>query len=366
MSNNQFYSLPISNIVRETEDTVSLYFNIPEDLKDTFQYTQGQYLTLKFSLNGNEQRRAYSIFTSPIDNELGVTVKKVHKGLVSTHINEKVKQGDTLEVMPPHGHFFTPLSAEQRKTYYLFGAGSGITPLMGILKTVLEVEPASTVFLLYNSRSEDSIIFKSKLDDLSKKYEGQLYVEHILSQPKKEKMGGLSGLFSKGKITWEGLTGRITPSVVEAFLNKNSPRAKESEYFICGPAGMMTTVETVLKEKNIDKKHIHVEHFNNEGSQSVDASNFVEAQLAVTLNGKRYNFSVPKGKTILDVMIQNKVDAPYSCTSGACSTCMAKVLKGSVKMDACFALDDDEVAAGYVLTCQSHPTAAEVEVSYDV
>jgi ring-1,2-phenylacetyl-CoA epoxidase subunit PaaE len=129
---------------------------------------------------------------------------------------------------------------------------------------------------------------------------------------------------------------------------------------------MMTTVETVLKEKNIDKKHIHVEHFNNEGSQSVDASNFVEAQLAVTLNGKRYNFSVPKGKTILDVMIQNKVDAPYSCTSGACSTCMAKVLKGSVKMDACFALDDDEVAAGYVLTCQSHPTAAEVEVSYDV
>jgi ring-1,2-phenylacetyl-CoA epoxidase subunit PaaE len=367
--NTNFFSLTVKKLVKETEDAVSVYFEVPESLKDSYQFTQGQYLTLKFMIGGKEQRRAYSICTSPLEGELAVSVKKVPKGVVSTHICERMQVGHSVQVMPPQGRFFTPLSNGQRKDYYLFGAGSGITPLMSILKTILEVEPLSRVHLLYGNRHEDSIIFKQELSNLQHQYEDQLVVEHILSQPKREKAAGLSGLFSKGKITWTGKVGRIDKTSVQSFINDNPRRSNQAEYFICGPNNMIDTVTNALGELGLNEKNIHAERFNNESSEidpSVSAATVDGAKVTVTLRGKTTTTAVPKGQKVLDVLIKQKLDPPYSCTSGACSTCLAKVTKGSVKMDACFALDDDEIEAGYVLTCQSHPTTAEVELTYDV
>lgn len=364
---HNFYSLSVKSVQNETEDTVTLTFDIPTDLKDTFQYTQGQYLTLKFNLNGQEVRRSYSMCSSPVDPDISVSVKKVEGGLVSTHINSNVKGGDVIEVMPPDGRFFTPLAEENKKTYYLFGAGSGITPLMSIMRTIVEKEPKSTVYLLYGNRSEESIIYRESLGQLEKRYAGQVSITHILSQPKRQKSKGVLGLLSKGSLSWQGLVGRIDAQQVAAFLSKNPATAKEVEYFICGPGEMIDVVENTLSNRGIDKQNIHTERFT---TVQPKAENKVKgtdgAHLIVHLNGQKIETSVPGKKTVLDVLLDAKHDPPYSCTSGACSTCMAKVVKGSVKMDVCYALDDDEIADGYILTCQAHPTSDELEVTFDV
>ncbi len=360
-----FHKLSVKKITPETPDSVTLTFDVPSDLKENFQYTQGQYLTLKFELKGNEVRRSYSMCTSPLDDELAVTVKKVPGGKMSTHIHQNIKVGDTIDVMQPDGRFFTQLHEDNKKNYYLVGAGSGITPLMSILKTVLEKEPMSFVFLLYGNRNEDFIIFKDELDKLQKRYEGQLFVEHILSQPKREKKPGLGGLFSKGKISWEGKVGRIDGAVMKKFLRDHAPRHKASEFFLCGPGGMIDSVKQALSAEGFDKKNIHQEYFTVAAPTST-AAGIAGAKAIVTLDGKKREVVVPQGKQILFALLDEKIDAPYSCTAGACSTCMAKLTKGTTKMDACYALDDSEVENGFILTCQAHPTSEVVELTFDV
>ncbi|WP_367392284.1 2Fe-2S iron-sulfur cluster-binding protein [Lewinella sp. LCG006] len=364
MSDTKFYPLTISKVKTETEDTVSLYFQVPAELAETFAYKQGQYLTLRFSINGTEERRAYSMSSSPLEPELAVSVKRVSGGKVSNHIHDAVKAGDTVEVMPPQGRFYTALDPDQRKSYYLFGAGSGITPLMSILKTILEEEPQSSVYLLYGSREDDQIIFYDELQTLSKRYAGQLKVEYIISQPKKEK----GGWFKKSTTNWDGLTGRISPLVIDTFLRECPVQGKAAEYFICGPGAMIDVVETSLTEQGISKKNIHSERFVN--AAEVAAGKVMTAggagTVKVQLRGESITINVPEKKTILEALLDAKHDAPYSCMAGACSTCMAKVKSGSVKMDVCYALDDDEVADGYVLACQAHPDGKDVEISFDV
>ncbi|MEO7174831.1 MAG: ferredoxin--NADP reductase [Saprospiraceae bacterium] len=359
--NPPFYRFPLAEIRTETPTACSLIFHIPAEHKEIFEYNHGQFVTLKFDIKGQEYRRSYSMSSSPIEDTLTITVKKVKGGVVSKYIHEQLKAGDFVELMTPDGLFFTELDEAVQKTYYLFAAGSGITPIMSILKTTLEHEPKSSVYLLYGNRNESEIIFRDVLDTLARKYEGQFTVEYILSQPE----GGKStfGFLKKSAPLWLGRKGRINANEVSRFIQDNPQRGKVGEFFICGPNEMIDTVQETLLNAGTPQAHIHSERFASFVTNAAPAK-ISQATLIVHLNGERIETTMSPKKKILERLLDLKKNPPYSCASGACSTCMAKLIQGQVTMDACFALDEAEIAKGFILTCQSHPITEIVEIEY--
>jgi len=361
----RFNKLRIVNKINETDRAQSIIF----DAVEGYEFKPGQYLTVKIDLQGTEHRRAYSIFTVPGSVQLGFTVKRLEGGLVSNHLIDNFKVGDEIEVMTPDGKFVVDPQVQAVRDHYFIAAGSGITPVMSMIATLLEQEPLSSIYLLYSNRDENSIIFKKALDKLATAYGGQFHLKYILSQPIQEKAGGLSGLFGKkAQPSWRGLRGRITGKVLSDFLDEFPSKSGYSSYYLCGPLGMISTVENALLGRDVSKSEIKKELFTADitpKDSNAAVANGAGTQAEVKLNGETFTLTIPTDKTVLDAIIDMGKDPPYSCTSGACSTCVAKVTEGAVEMEACFALDDEEVEDGYVLTCQSKCTTSTLKLDFE-
>jgi ring-1,2-phenylacetyl-CoA epoxidase subunit PaaE len=353
---SKFTSLKIKDIIRETSDAVTVVFEKPS--APEFQYQAGQYLTLKVDLGGESLRRAYSLCSSPlVDADLAVTVKSVKDGRVSRFVNEQLQSGQTLEVFPPMGNFKVVPEATRSHHYVLLGGGSGITPLMSILKTVLKAESGCKVTLIYGNRDEQSIIFKKALDELESAYPDRLKVVHILAE---------SGP------SWTGLTGVPHRSMLLGLVQDllTMDRTPKS-YWICGPTGMMEEAQAALAFLGIPKEIIHREVFT--AAQPDPEAKAAAANVAakkgsysvkVTLDGVSKEVFVKENATILDAVIDAGMDPPFACQMGVCCTCRAKLVTGKVQMDEDEGLSDTEISQGYILTCQAHPLTPDCELEY--
>jgi ring-1,2-phenylacetyl-CoA epoxidase subunit PaaE len=357
---SRFHKLKIKRIQRETPDSVVVSLDVPMDLHETFAFTQGQYLTFRREHNGEELRRSYSICSSPLEGEWQVAIKKVPQGRFSSLAVDALRVGEELEVMPPAGHFHTPVHPEQAKQYLFFAAGSGITPVFSIIKTVLLTEPNSRVTLVYGNRGRNSIIFKEALEALKNKFLHRLSVYHILSR----EQGDADLLF-----------GRIDQAKTAQFLQKVVAASQVDECFICGPEDMINGVRAALTEAGVAPERIHFEMFGSANAGQAAAAKTKlppvgeddkHSRVTVQLDGNTRVLEMSYyGNTILDALLETGVDAPYSCKNGMCSTCRARVTDGKVEMDVNYSLSDTEVAKGYVLTCQARPTSETVAVDFD-
>lgn len=358
---SRFHPLKVSQVHRDTDEARIIYFEVPEELRDEFSFIQGQYLTLRTDIGGEEVRRSYSICAGLDDGELRVGVKKVEGGVFSTWVHEELKPGDYIDVMPPQGNFYSELDPERERWYMCICAGSGITPVLSIVKTVLAREPKSHVTLLYGNQRTRTMMFRQELAFLKNKYMQRLHWINIFSREPQE-----SDLF----------TGHLDNRKGGA-LNRRLINIREhDEFFLCGPESMISEVSRGLRGEGIDEQHIHYELF---GSSAEDARKAVEkhhararehkglvSDVSIISDGREYRFDLSAdGENILDAGLDNGVDLPFSCKGGVCATCKAKLVEGEVDMDRNQALQADEIENGYILTCQSHPISKRVIVDYD-
>lgn len=346
----QFYKLKVKKLVKETSDAITVYFDINDDLKNEFTYKPGQYLTLRFFIDGKDERRAYSICTSPfIDKDIAVTVKQIENGIVSNYANNKLKEGDEIDVMPPLGNFTHNLSAENQGNYIMFAGGSGITPIMSHIKSILENEPKSKIKLIYANRDMNSIIFNNHLSQLASKYDSLKIIHKLDDTEDRISNGRIDNLYCKEILKNDDLN--------------------NSYFFLCGPSGMMNQVEIAFDELNIDKSRIKKESFTVDLEQTNKKSEITTNKdiksIKVILYGSETEIDIKPDETILIAGIRNGIDPPFSCQIGACSTCRAKLKSGKVEMEADDALMQDEIEEGYILTCTAHPLTDDVVVDYD-
>ncbi|MHC6226865.1 1,2-phenylacetyl-CoA epoxidase subunit PaaE [Pseudomonas sp. X10] len=355
---SQFHNLTIKEVRNETRDAVSIAFDVPPQLQDDFRFTQGQYLVMRTHLDDEEVRRSYSICSGVHDGELRVAVKRVPGGRFSAFANERLKAGQQLEVMPPAGSFFVPLDPARRGNYLAVAAGSGITPILSIISTTLASEPNSRFTLLYGNRSSSGALFRDKLEDLKNRYLERL---------------NLIFVFSREQQDVDLYNGRIDADKCGQLFSRWMDVGALDAAFICGPQAMTETVRDSLRSNGMAAERIHFELFAATGNQARrearEAARLVDSavsQVTVISDGRALAFDLPRNtQSVLDAGNAIGAELPYSCKAGVCSTCKCKVVEGEVEMDSNHALEDYEVAAGYVLSCQSYPVSDKVVLDFD-
>jgi ring-1,2-phenylacetyl-CoA epoxidase subunit PaaE len=347
---SSFYKLNIKEVKRETPNAVSVLFNVPSELQPTYKFIAGQYINLKLTLDGKEIRRAYSICSSPNSGELRIAIKAVKNGNFSKFANDNLKAGDILEVGQPEGKFTFEPSADRQKNYAAFVAGSGITPVMAILQSVLENEPNSSFVLVYGNKTPEDTIFHDQLHELQLKYVGRFFVHYVYSQTKVE----------------NELFGRIDKSNINFVLNNKHKEKEFDKFYLCGPEEMINLATTVLKEHNVADKNIKFELFTTSSTENTEASSHEgHTKITVLVDDEETTFEMSQKQTLLEAALKQGIDAPYSCQGGICSSCLARISKGTAEMKKNSILTDKEVADGLILTCQAHPTSSEIFVDFD-
>lgn len=350
---DHYHKLLVKKVRPETKDAVTIIFAQPED---KIEYTSGQFLTLIMDIEGKSVRRSYSMCTSPLcDDDLAVTVKRVKDGLVSNYINDHIKEGDYIDVMDPMGSFTTEYAAENKRHLVMFAGGSGITPMISIIRSTLHAEPDSIVSLIYANRDIDSIIFKNMLHDLEDKYEGRLHVLHVLDN---------------APIEWQGYSGLLNHDLLTKLFERIPDWGIEkTTYLMCGPEGMMNNVATLLDQTGVPSEKVFKESFvagtinkDNKEAAIQEEGEVVTQDVTIIYDGEEFVVTVEPDQPILDAALDMDIDLPFSCQSGLCTACRGKCLSGSVKMDEDEGLSDAEKEAGYVLPCVSHPLTTDVKI----
>jgi ring-1,2-phenylacetyl-CoA epoxidase subunit PaaE len=355
---SRFHALTVTDVVPDTRDSVVVTLQPTPADENVFRFTQGQYLTFRRDFDGHEVRRCYSICAGTEDGKLQVGIKRVDGGAFSCWANENMKPGDVVEAMPPLGSFNSTIEPEKSKNYVGFAGGSGITPILSILKTVLTREPQSRFTVVYANRQISSIMFREDLEDLKNRFLGRLQIIHVLKSDTQD-----SDLF----------TGRVDEEKLDELFETLIDPQDIDLAFLCGPHGMMKTVRTTLEKSGVSSENIKQELFKSDQPgrlpttvrRAEDADEAKEADLKLTIDGTTREIHMEAGESILEAAHRNNIDAPYSCCAGVCSTCRGKLLEGEVEMAANHALEDDEIRDGYILTCQSRPMTKRLVLTYD-
>jgi len=353
-SGPKYYDLKVKEIVQETKDAVSIVFEQPADGK--IDYKSGQFLTLLAQVKGKEVRRAYSLCSSPfVDADLAVSVKRVDDGLMSNWLPDNLKPGQTIKVMEPMGQFTTEFKKENKRHLIMFAGGSGITPMMSIIKSTLNQEPDSICSLIYCNRDIDSIIFKITLEHMQTEFEGRLHVVHVLDN---------------APMNWQGLSGLLNPEMLKRLFERVPDWGiDKTTYLMCGPEGMMKNVESLLAQGNIAKEKIFKESFvtgvidkEKKAAEPTPAGALKAHEVTIRYDGQEYKIMVEPNRAILETALDAGIDLPYSCQSGLCTACRGKAISGKVKLDEEEGLSQSERAEGYVLTCVGHPLTDDVVI----
>lgn len=355
----KFFPLKVKDIYKDTDDCSVVTFDIPEDLKPDFKYHQGQHLTLKKYINGEDIRRSYSLCSSPVDDEWKVAVKQIYEGKFSTYVNQDLKANDILEVMPPSGDFGVDIQQDTNKTYLFFAAGSGITPILSMIKTHLAKEPEANCKLFYLNKNAKSIIFKEEIEQIRNRYFGRFEIFYFLTREQRD---------------IDLLNGRFTPEKIQLLANTVFDIDEVSDVFVCGPEQMIFMIRDELISLGLTKNSIHYELFVS-GLTEEDKKRTEQAlaklnegtQITILDAGKEFHFAMTKDyDNLLDVALAAGADLPFACKGGVCSTCKCRVMEGNVVMKVNYALEKDEVEKNLVLSCQAVPTSEKLIVDFDV